>query len=79
MNTTEKTVGFFTQFSAENWFFNYGDKVKIIAQKQMLPQGDGSPHLIIKMEGADELFDTIYPDGMIMDKDFEEFNEGTLP
>lgn len=79
MNTTEKTVGFFTQFSAENWFFNNGDKVKIIAKKEMTPQGDGSPHLIIKMEGTDELFDTIYPDGMIMEKDFEEFKGRILP
>ena len=73
----QATVGFFTEQSAQLWFSQYGDQVDVIAKKQMTPKGDGSPHLIVKMELPDDLSNSIYPEGEIMDQDFEEF-DGTL-
>ncbi len=73
-----QVVGFFTEQSAQLWFFEYGDQVEILAKKTRTPQGDGSPHLIIKTRCPDELLNTIYPEGMVMENNFEEY-DGACP
>ncbi|MDD4271970.1 MAG: hypothetical protein PHF50_04170 [Patescibacteria group bacterium] len=70
----QQTVGFFTEESAQSWFFEHGDQVEVIAQKRMEPKGDGSPHLIVKMILPDKLKQTLYPDGKIQNKSFEEYD-----
>ena len=70
----ERTVGFFTEQSAQSWFFEHGNQVEVIAKKQMRPKGERTPHLIVKMILPNKLSYTLYPDGMIMDHDFEEYN-----
>ena len=70
----EQTVGFFTEQSAQSWFFENGDQVEVIAKKQMAPKGDGSPHLIMRMMLPDKLSNALYPDGMIMELDFSEYD-----
>jgi hypothetical protein len=69
----EKTVGFFTKESAEYWFFHLGDQVEVLAKKIRDPQGDGSPQVLIKMKIPDRLLNSFYPDGKVMDKEFEEY------
>lgn len=68
-----KTVGFFTEFSAESWMFENGDRVKVLAKKELESKGDGSPHLIIKMWIPNNLCGSIYPEGKVMEKEFEHY------
>lgn len=70
----KQTVGFFTEQSAQSWFFEYGDQVEVIAKKQRTPKGDGSPHLIVEMMLPDALVSRLYPDGIKMDRAFEEYD-----
>ena len=70
----QKVVGFFTEQSAQSWFFEYGDQVEVVAKKQMEPKGDGSPHLVIEMIFPDHLANALYPDGKIMEHAFDEYN-----
>ncbi|HRY52840.1 MAG TPA: hypothetical protein P5089_03285 [Candidatus Portnoybacteria bacterium] len=69
-----QTVGFFTKQSAESWFLEFGDQTDVLAKKEMVPKGDGTPHLIMKLVFPDELGATFYPNGKIMDRDFEEYD-----
>ncbi|GEM_PF-2709985 len=66
----EKTIGFFTEQSAQNWLFEHGDLIKITDQKQMKT----SPYLIVEMAfpGGFEKF--FFPEGVIMERSLVDYD-----